>query len=121
MLLLFFEKFDLAAHPDPGRAINARTSECRWRGGLETGRPDFILVAGSLEWRILWRLAAKGSSRPHHSSTRLAGCEKLEFRRKRTEPRDTKKKGGAMNAPPLKGSDTSVSSPKRQTAEAVRI
>ena len=31
-----------------------------------------------------------------------------------------KKKGGAMNAPPLKGSDTSVSSPKRQTAEAVR-
>jgi hypothetical protein len=34
--------------------------------------------------------------------------------------RRTKKKGGAMNAPPLKGSDTSVSSPKRQTAEAVR-
>jgi hypothetical protein len=31
-----------------------------------------------------------------------------------------KKKGGAMNAPPLEGSDTSVSSPKRQTAEAVR-
>jgi hypothetical protein len=35
-------------------------------------------------------------------------------------PKGTKKKGGAMNAPPLKGSDTSVSSPKRQTAEAVR-
>ena len=33
----------------------------------------------------------------------------------------TKKKGGAITAPPLKGSDTSVSSPKRQTAEAVRI
>jgi hypothetical protein len=32
-----------------------------------------------------------------------------------------KKKGGAMNAPPLKGSDTSVSSPKRQTAEAVQV
>jgi hypothetical protein len=32
----------------------------------------------------------------------------------------TKKKGGAINAPPLEGSDTSVSSPKRQTAEAVR-
>jgi hypothetical protein len=36
-------------------------------------------------------------------------------------PATTKKKGGAMNAPPLEGSDTSVSSPKRQTAEAVRI
>jgi hypothetical protein len=35
--------------------------------------------------------------------------------------RPKKKKGGAMNAPPLEGSDTSVSSPKRQTAEAVRI
>jgi hypothetical protein len=35
-------------------------------------------------------------------------------------PKGTKKKGGAMNAPPLEGSDTSVSSPKRQTAEAVR-
>jgi len=37
------------------------------------------------------------------------------------KPPHKKKKGGAMNAPPLKGSDTSVSSPKRQTAEAVRI
>jgi hypothetical protein len=36
------------------------------------------------------------------------------------EPGSEKKKGGAMNAPPLEGSDTSVSSPKRQTAEAVR-
>jgi hypothetical protein len=36
------------------------------------------------------------------------------------KPAATKKKGGAMNAPPLEGSDTSVSSPKRQTAEAVR-
>ena len=35
-------------------------------------------------------------------------------------PKGRKKKGGAMNAPPLEGSDTSVSSPKRQTAEAVR-
>lgn len=34
-------------------------------------------------------------------------------------PKGTQKKGGAMNAPPLEGSDTSVSSPKRQTAEAV--
>jgi hypothetical protein len=39
----------------------------------------------------------------------------------RGTPATTKKKGGAMNAPPLEGSDTSVSSPKRQTAEAVRI
>jgi hypothetical protein len=37
------------------------------------------------------------------------------------ETNGAKKKGGAMNAPPLEGSDTSVSSPKRQTAEAVRI
>jgi hypothetical protein len=36
-------------------------------------------------------------------------------------PGGTKKKGGAINAPPLEGSDTSVSSPKRQTAEAVRV
>ena len=39
----------------------------------------------------------------------------------RGHPDRTKKKGGAINAPPLEGSDTSVSSPKRQTAEAVRI
>jgi hypothetical protein len=41
--------------------------------------------------------------------------------RRPVPPSATKKKGGAINAPPLEGSDTSVSSPKRQTAEAVRI
>jgi hypothetical protein len=52
----------------------------------------------------------EGAKTPHFAGETPAGSAK---------PR--KEKGGAMNAPPLKGSDTSVSSPKRQTAEAVRL
>ena len=53
-----------------------------------------------------------------HVRVRFNG--RCSFQDRRGEPAATKKKGGAINAPPLEGSDTSVSSPKRQTAEAVR-
>ena len=61
--------------------------------------------------RIPRRRAGKCSSVAVHAWTGRPTQGKLEIKRKRA---------ARMNAPPLKGSDTSVSSPKRQTAEAVR-
>lgn len=66
--------------------------------------------------RLLRRSIQNSPARRVRSSTRQVSCGILNT----TESCGTKKKGGAMNAPPLEGSDTSVSSPKRQTAEAVR-
>ena len=115
----------LAAHPDPGRATKPEL-QCEWRGGSETGRPDFLLAQTSFEH---WAPLA-----PHHAAPkpnlsceasafmyRTGSISDVGFRTGRAGiPAATKKKGGAINAPPLEGSDTSVSSPKRQTAEAVR-
>jgi hypothetical protein len=42
MPLSFFEKFALAAHPDPGRANQNRTSECRL-AGRSGNRPPRLL------------------------------------------------------------------------------
>ncbi len=60
------------------------------------------------------------------SSTRQVGLARVAQSRETSALQGfgalgTKKKGGAITAPPLKGSDTSVSSPKRQTTEAVRV
>jgi hypothetical protein len=41
---LLFEKFNSVAHPDPGRPVKIELQNADWRGGLETGRPDFILA-----------------------------------------------------------------------------
>ena len=88
-----------------------------WKQAAPTSFRARILLNGEFFGAELEKPGQTDSvHRPDRSVAR--GCDQAA-----AEPKgsNTKKKGGAMNAPPLKGSDTSVSSPKRQTAEAVRI
>lgn len=122
MHLLLFEKFTLQPILTRARQI-IENFYCRLSGRRGNGSS-----------RLLFRSAAPQAPRVAPIQTKLASEMSLFIGETSwlCEPRlmlepcstlgtsGTKKKGGAINAPPLEGSDTSVSSPKRQTAEAVR-
>lgn len=73
MALLIFEKFDWQPILTPGEPVTIELQNADWRGGLETGRPDFCLATLSRNWRILRRPARKAPQNRFRSSTRQVG------------------------------------------------
>ena len=116
---MFFEKFDWPPILTPGEPPNQNF-----------GMPVVGVVRIRATPTSFWLANTSGADSRGASDESLASGEcvhvrvrfngRCSFQDRRGKPAATKKKGGAINAPPLEGSDTSVSSPKRQTAEAVR-